>query len=106
MFSIFLNHRFPSRVACRLSNNKTFQDLAWNGTHMAKSAAEKSMNEVKSSHAYKSASQTVQQQISSIKQSESFKQLSESDAGKFVQSFVENVKKELKDANSNQSRIR
>ena len=64
---------------------------------MAKSAAEKSMNEVKSSHAYKSASQTVQQQISSI---------SESDAGKFVQSFVENVKKELKDANSNQSRIR
>ncbi len=89
-----------------MSNNKTFQDIAFHGTNAAKSAAEKGVKEVKNSDVYKTAAQTVQEKVNTVKQSESFKQMSDSDAGKFLNTFVQNVKKEWKDANSNNSRIR
>jgi hypothetical protein len=73
---------------------------------MAKSAAEKGAKEVKNSQIYKAAAETVQEKVSSLKESESFKQMSESEAGKFLHNFIQNVKKELKDANSTNSRIR
>jgi hypothetical protein len=88
-----------------LSNNKTFQDIAFHGTHAAKSAAEQGVKEVKNSEIYKTAAQTVQEKVNTVKQSESFKQMSDSEAGKFLNTFVQNVKKEWK-ANPNNSRIR
>jgi hypothetical protein len=88
-----------------LSNNTTFQDIAFHGTHAAKSAAQKSVKEVKNSEIYKTAAQTVQEKVNTVKQSESFKQMSDSEAGKFLNTFVQNVKKEWK-ANPNNSRIR
>jgi len=89
-----------------LSNNKTFQDIAFHGTHAAKTAAQNGVKEVKNSEIYKTAAQTVQEKVKIVKQSESFKQMNDSDAGKFLNTFVQNVKKEWKDANSNNSRIR
>ena len=61
---------------------------------------------MKNSQIYKAAAGTVQEKVSTVKESETFKHLSQSEAGKFLHNFVQNVKKELKDANSNNSRIR
>eukprot|EP00292_Cryptomonas_paramecium_P034134 CAMPEP_0113668680 /NCGR_PEP_ID=MMETSP0038_2-20120614/4135_1 /TAXON_ID=2898 /ORGANISM="Cryptomonas paramecium" /LENGTH=71 /DNA_ID=CAMNT_0000584451 /DNA_START=113 /DNA_END=328 /DNA_ORIENTATION=+ /assembly_acc=CAM_ASM_000170 len=63
---------------------------------MAKSAAEKAVNEVKNTNAYKTASYKVQQGVTEIKRSEAFNSFKNSEAGQFAEEFAKNVVKELK----------
>ena len=63
---------------------------------MAKTVAERGTAEVKNSQVYKVASSTIQEQVTNIKQTESFQQLKESQTGQFISSFAQNLKENIK----------